>query len=93
MHVFLYTAPDDYTPLDETRLFQPATSNAPLCVNIVIVDDATLEVDENFLVRLSSTDQDVLIVSQDANVTISDDDGTLEFTNDSEGNDILRLIM
>lgn len=65
--------------------FQPAPSNAPLCVNIVIVNDQTLEVDENFLVMLSSTDQDAIIDPQEATstVTISDDDGTLAFICDS----------
>ena len=60
--------------------FQPAPSNTPLCVNIVIVNDQTLEVDENFLITLISADQDVIIDSQGATstVTISDDDGTLE---------------
>ena len=74
------TAPDDYGSLNETISFQPATSNSPLCVNIAIIDDQTLEVDENFLVALSSTDQDVTIDSQEATstVTISDDDGTFE---------------
>ena len=51
------------------------SSTAPLCVNIVIVNDAVLENDEAFTVRLSSLDEDVTVESQDATVIISDDDG------------------
>lgn len=60
---------------NETVSFQPASSTAPLCVDIIVVNDTILENDETFAVRLSSSDEDVTVESQDATVTISDDDG------------------
>ena len=44
-------------------------------MDIIIVNDAVLENDETFAVRLSSPDEDVTVGSQDATVTVSDDDG------------------
>ena len=44
-------------------------------MDIVVVNDAVLENDEAFTVRLSSADEDVTVESQDATVIISDDDG------------------
>ena len=42
------------------------------------MDDSTLESDEVFTVRLTSSDVDVVIGSiQEANVTISDNDGKM----------------
>ena len=77
----LYTlqiAQTDYVSIDETVTFQPATSTSPVCVNISIMDDSTLESDEVFTVRLTSSDVDVVIGSiQEANVTISDNDGKM----------------
>ena len=73
-----YTAPGDYVSFNETVSFQPSSSTSPLCVDIVINNDIILENDETFAVSLSSNDQDVIVESQNATVTISDDDGMYE---------------
>ena len=44
-------------------------------MDIIVINDAVLENDEAFAVRLSSLDEDVTVESQDATVIISDDDG------------------
>lgn len=44
-------------------------------MDVIVVNDTVLENDETFAVRLSSPDEDVTVESQDATVTISDDDG------------------
>ena len=44
-------------------------------MDITINNDTVLENDETFTVRLTSPDSDVVVESQDATVTISDDDG------------------
>lgn len=44
-------------------------------MNITIINDAVLENDETFAVRLSSPDIDIIVDVQNATVTISDDDG------------------
>lgn len=66
---------NDYSPLNDTILFQPDASGSPLCISINIINDLTLENDEMFTVRLSSPDIDVIVESQNATVSISDDDG------------------
>lgn len=75
MYHYLNTAPGDYISFNGTVSFQPASSTAPLCVDITIINDIVLENDETFTVRLSSPDEDVIVESRDATVTISDDDG------------------
>lgn len=70
-----FSAQSDYSPLNDTLSFQPATSAFPLCISINVINDLILENDEMFTVRLSSPDTDVILESQNAIVSISDDDG------------------
>ena len=70
-----FPAQNDYSPLNDTISFQPATSAVPLCISINVINDLILENDEMFTVRLSSADTDVILESQNAIVSISDDDG------------------
>lgn len=46
------------------------------CVEIVLIDDNTLEEDETFTVSLVSLDSDVVPENAVTNITIKDDDGT-----------------
>ena len=68
---FLYVAPNDYTAITS----QPVTfSSAPsqMCVSITIINDFTIEPNEQFTVLLESTDPAVQLMSTTATITILD---------------------
>lgn len=54
--------------------FQPATANEPSCGDVQIANEDILEDDESFSVILDSSDNAVVINSNTATVTISNDD-------------------
>lgn len=78
VYIFL-TEPFDYTGTSVEFTFTPSNINQMLCVDIPIEDDEICEGDERFIIRLTSDDQDVTILSPSGFVNIQDDDGTLLF--------------
>ena len=64
---------EDYTPTIEVLTFTSAPSQE--CVNITISNDAVVEQQETFGVRLSTTDQSVSLTQDEATVIINDDTG------------------
>ena len=66
----------DFLLDDSTEIvFQSGFTNSTQCVDIEIVNDATLESSEFFNVVLSSSDPDVVIDNNMASIVIIDDDG------------------
>ena len=49
----------------------------PQCQSISITDDSILENDEEFIVAMSTTDQDIILSPSTTSVTIVNDDGNL----------------
>ena len=69
----LLSAGEDYIPTVEILTFTSAPSQE--CVNISISNDAVVEQQETFGVRLSTTDQSVNLTQDEATVIINDDTG------------------
>ena len=63
----------DYTSTTIDVTFLPGSTM--VTVRVLIIDDFVMEFDEEFMVTLSTTDPNVLIKNNTANVTILDDDG------------------
>jgi len=76
--VDLLPAGGDYTPTTEILRFTSAPSR--MYLNITIVNDAVVEQQETFGVRLSATDQSVSLTQGEATVIINDDTGTIMHT-------------
>ena len=55
-------------------IFGPGVSRS--CVNMTIVNDDILEGEEDFFLTLTTTDSDVLLIPNEAQVVIADDDST-----------------
>jgi len=71
-------SPDDYTEIPETEIaFNPGEESK--AVMITVFDDKLAESDEEFEVKLKSTDPGVVSVNTDtATVKILDNDGTYQ---------------
>ena len=71
--VYVDTYSTDYATLAQTIIF---TSNDPVCEDVAIIDDSTLEEIETFLISVSSSDSDVnLGPIPTATISILNDDG------------------
>ena len=66
----------DYSLMPENIIFSPGMTG-PQCQSISITDDSILEIDEVFVVALSTTDQDVILNPSNTSVTILDNDGNV----------------
>ena len=64
----------DYSTVEETLMFD--ASNPRQCVDIPIQEDDVYENDEDFTVRLTSPDDDVILVEDEGTITIEDTSGT-----------------
>ena len=64
----------DYSLIPENIIFSPGMTG-PQCKSISITDDSILEIDEVFVVALSTMDQDVILNPSNTSITILDDDG------------------
>ena len=69
----LISAGEDYTPTTEILRFNSAPSR--VYVNITISNDAVVEQQETFGVRLSISDQSVTLTQNEATVIINDETG------------------
>ena len=68
----------DYFPVSDRALtFQPSFASQQVCGDIRLVNDSILEINEQFLVVLSSSDNAAVIDSNTATVTINNDDRKL----------------
>ena len=72
LSTFLSIAGVDYRPLDETLTFSEAVTM--ITVNISLLDDNTLEGDEDFKAELSTSSGSNVGLGMDAIITIVDDD-------------------
>ena len=72
-HLFYFPAGEDYTPTIEILAFTSAPSQ--VYVNISISNDAVVEQQETFGVRLSTTDMSVSLTQGEATVIINDNTG------------------
>ncbi len=70
----------DYLPLREALVFTPTPVGASRCISVSLVDDYAVELDENFLVYLNTTDESVTLHPVWAYVTITDSDGECCYT-------------
>ena len=68
-------AGSDYTAVDTTVTFQ--TFETEKVVNVFITNDNLIENNEPFLLRLTTTDSQVIINDDEMRITIQDNDGTL----------------
>ena len=78
----LYTAPNDFSSLNEVVTFLPANGSQSICNLVTVVDDIVLEGEETFFVSLEATDARVMLTVENsrASVVISDnDDGMFLF--------------
>jgi len=71
--LILLSAGEDYTPTTEILMFTSAPGQ--VYVNISISNDAVVEQQEMFRVRLSTTDQSVNLTQDEATVIINDNTG------------------
>ena len=78
------TANQDFTPLAATLTFTPSESER--CVTVSVADDGVVEEDEEeFTVRLDSSDPAAMIVRESVTVTIEDSSSvTLTFLRDGQ---------
>ena len=68
----------DYFPVFDIALtFQPSSASQPVCGDIRLVNDSNREINEQFLVVLSSSDNAAVIDSNTTTVTINNDDRKL----------------
>ena len=63
--------------LSTTLSFTPSSAVEPQCQNVTINSDDILEVDESFLVELSSTDRAVNSLPVQSTVNIEDSTGII----------------
>jgi len=75
----LLSAGEDYTPTTEILTFTSAPSR--VYVNITISNDAVVEQQETFSVRLSTTDQSVSLTQDEATVIVNDNSGRVTLSN------------
>ena len=68
-------APGDYDAITEVLIFSASVNR--ICRNVSSVDDDILEEDEDFTLILNTTDGSVNLNPDEASVTITDDDRTL----------------
>ena len=64
----------DYTAVDTEVTFQ--TFESTKSVSVPIINDNLIEIDEQFLLRLSTDDNNVIINDNEMRITIIDNDGT-----------------
>ena len=65
----------------------PAGDNSTLCISPSVLADMILEINETYLLNLSTTDEDVILKPISTTVTIVNDDGKLQkilFYSDSD---------
>ena len=67
---------EDFVAVNSTLTFAPSPAPAQQCVNINITDDARLENTESFLLVISSSDPDIIIVGNSI-VVITDNDSEI----------------
>ena len=70
--IFLSIAGADYRPLDVTLTFSETVTE--ITVNVTLLNDNTLEGDEDFKARLSTISGSNIGLGPDAIITIVDDD-------------------
>ena len=72
------TATQDYSPVvDQPLTFTPGPGGDRACFNVSVLDDTALEEIENFNLALNSTDPDVVLDPDMAQVTIADTDSKI----------------
>ena len=74
LHVLALAAGSDYSPINTTLTY--TSNNSTHCVYVRILEDNFLENPENFLVHLTTSDDDVKLQYNYSTVTILDNDGT-----------------
>ena len=67
---------EDFIAVNSTLTFAPSPAPAQQCVNINITDDARLENTESFLLVVSSSDPDIIVVGNSI-VVITDNDSEI----------------
>ena len=77
LYNYCITGGSDYVQLSTTLSFTPSSAVEPQCRNVTINLDDILEVDESFLVELSSTDRAVNSLPVQSTVNIEDSTGIL----------------
>jgi hypothetical protein len=74
--LFLHVGGTDFNFLiPDTLEFRSDDGDISTQVAVTIVDDNTVEMDEEFSVQISSTDSRVVVQQSTASVTVTDDDG------------------
>ena len=73
--MFFSPASEDYVPITVDLTF--STSISRVCRDVTSEDDTILEVDEDFTLALITTDSSMNLTSDEATVTIFDDDRKL----------------
>ena len=71
--------PEDYTGFTLTFLLTSTMTSA--CFNVTVVPDDLFEMDETFLIELSSTDPSAVLNPDEARIRIVDDDSMPCFRN------------
>ena len=66
---------DDFNILPGTTRFSPDPANNIPCIQINLVNDNLVEQDEYFIVQLSGGNEAIDVLTNTAQVTITDDDG------------------
>ena len=67
----------DYVQLSATLTFSPSSAAEPQCETVTINSDDILEIDESFLIVLSSTDRAVNSLPVQSTVNIEDSTGMI----------------
>ena len=75
MFIFVHIGASDFVQLSTTLTFMPSSATEPQCQSVTINSDDILEVDESFLMVLSSTDRAVNSLPVQATVNIEDSTG------------------
>ena len=73
--IFVHIGGSDYVQLSTILTFTPSSAAEPQCQSVTVNSDDILEVDESFLVVLSSTDRAVNSLPVQSTVNVEDSTG------------------
>jgi len=73
---FVSTEPEDYKAIASALTFTP-TGDTVICQNITIVDDSLAEDTQVFLASLDTSDSSVMLLPENATISIEDNDGKM----------------
>ena len=72
----IFTANEDYSPVNDDLIITPEQQPSELCVEVVIMNDTILEFNETFSVSITTDEPGVIVNGSETIVTIFDNDGT-----------------